>query len=177
MKHWAHEDIAAYQDFVSMNFADQISDQMERKGISQASMAKALGVTEGRVSQILGGNPNLTLKTMIRMVQAIGLDMCVVAYEQDKSGETKIPLYGQTFKACWDVLGQPTSWPEDQSMEISAIPFLTIPDLNSSYVIAHWDVMGPGTPGTQLVTCVRNCVPGASAANMTAVEGRTWSLQ
>ena len=45
---------------------------MEEQGVTQADLARKMGVSRARVSQILSGSDNLTLKSIVAV--AIGLD-------------------------------------------------------------------------------------------------------
>ncbi|WP_413719219.1 helix-turn-helix domain-containing protein [Silicimonas sp. MF1-12-2] len=58
-------------------FSTQVALQraMNRKGVSNKELAERLGMTPARVSQIFSTNgPNLTLKTIARIAQALGED-------------------------------------------------------------------------------------------------------
>jgi transcriptional regulator with XRE-family HTH domain len=45
---------------------------MEQKGVKKVDLAERLGVTPGRVSQILSGDENLTLHTLAAVCVALG---------------------------------------------------------------------------------------------------------
>lgn len=51
----------------------QVVEYMERKGLNQSELALELGVSRAYISQILKGNFNYTLKTLIEISLAIGL--------------------------------------------------------------------------------------------------------
>lgn len=56
---------AAYErESYSLQVLDGVGSYMRDKGITQQALAEQLGVSEGRVSQILSGEQNLTLKTL-----------------------------------------------------------------------------------------------------------------
>lgn len=59
-------------------FAAQIKQQLGTQGLSQLELAQRLGISEGRVSQLLNGRGNLTLRTMARIAQVLGLELQVV---------------------------------------------------------------------------------------------------
>lgn len=50
---------------------------MNKHGISRAELARRMGVSEARVSQIFGETQNFTLETLARMAAALGLDLKV----------------------------------------------------------------------------------------------------
>ena len=59
-------------DGVAIAVGEQIVDRMEELGMTQADLARKMGVSRARISQILRGNDNLTLKSIVAV--AIGLD-------------------------------------------------------------------------------------------------------
>jgi transcriptional regulator with XRE-family HTH domain len=66
------ERILAEEAFiVDAQFA--IHNLLEAKGMSRADLARALNISEARVSQLFGHNPkNLTLRTIARIFRALG---------------------------------------------------------------------------------------------------------
>ena len=50
---------------------NEITFHMRERGISRADLAARLGVSPGRVSQILGGGENLTLRTLAALAVAL----------------------------------------------------------------------------------------------------------
>lgn len=59
------------RDSLSSQVLDQVHAFMELRGITQQALAHELGVTEGRVSQILSGDQNLTLRTLAGLAAAL----------------------------------------------------------------------------------------------------------
>ena len=59
-------------DRIAIDVGEQIVARMEERGLTQADLAREMGVSRARVSQILRGNDNLTLKSIVAV--AIGLD-------------------------------------------------------------------------------------------------------
>ena len=68
------------QACIASDFLAQIEERIAEKDWTHAEMANALGVTEGRISQVFNNPGNLTLKTMIKMAAAVDLLVSVVAY-------------------------------------------------------------------------------------------------
>ena len=63
---------AAFErDHLSNQIVDGVSNFMRSRGVSQQELAAKLGVSEGRVSQILSGDQNLTLKTLAGLAAAL----------------------------------------------------------------------------------------------------------
>src|SRR5215467_12675740 len=50
---------------------NEITFHMRERGISRADLAALMGVSPGRVSQILGGGENLTLRTLAALSTAL----------------------------------------------------------------------------------------------------------
>jgi len=50
---------------------NEITFHMRERGITRADLAARMGVSPGRVSQILGGGENLTLRTLAAMASAL----------------------------------------------------------------------------------------------------------
>jgi len=50
---------------------NEITFHMRERGISRADLAARMGVSPGRVSQILGGGENLTLRTLAALAAAL----------------------------------------------------------------------------------------------------------
>lgn len=57
------------------NVALMIADALEASGVSQRDLAGRLGLSEARVSQILNANNNLTVRTLARIADALGLEL------------------------------------------------------------------------------------------------------
>jgi hypothetical protein len=53
-------------------FVDEVSWFMSENKITRANLAQAMGVSPGRVSQILSGDENLTLRTLSGVLAAVG---------------------------------------------------------------------------------------------------------
>ena len=59
----------------AMDVSASVHHRMSELGITNKELAQRLGVTPGRVSQILKGDENLTLKTLARLEDAVGFDL------------------------------------------------------------------------------------------------------
>ena len=63
---------AAFErDHLSNQIVDGVEKFMRDRGVSQQELAAKMGVSEGRVSQILSGDQNLTLKTLAGLAAAL----------------------------------------------------------------------------------------------------------
>ena len=62
-------------------FAQVMVGQMKSREMLQKQLAYEIGWKPSRVSKVLSGNgPNLTIDTMLRLCEALGLNM-VISYE------------------------------------------------------------------------------------------------
>lgn len=50
----------------------QLSNFMQREGLNQSQLAEKLGVSKGYISQVLNGNFNYKLRTLVELSIAIG---------------------------------------------------------------------------------------------------------
>lgn len=53
---------------------DTLAVLVEESGLSQRQLAARLGISEGRVSQILSGGTNLTLRSLAGLAWALGVE-------------------------------------------------------------------------------------------------------
>jgi transcriptional regulator with XRE-family HTH domain len=51
---------------------DEVTWYMREHKVTRAELAQSMGVSPGRVSQILSGDENLTLRTLSSVVRALG---------------------------------------------------------------------------------------------------------
>jgi transcriptional regulator with XRE-family HTH domain len=56
---------------------NEISAYMDERGLTRADLAARMGVSPGRVSQILGGGENLTLRTLSALSTALDARFCI----------------------------------------------------------------------------------------------------
>ncbi len=56
-------------------FTDEVTWFMKEHKVTRADLAQAMGVSPGRVSQILSGDENLTLRTLSSVAAALGAEI------------------------------------------------------------------------------------------------------
>jgi DNA-binding Xre family transcriptional regulator len=59
---------------LARSIVDELSWYMSQHKVSRADLAQSMGVSPGRVSQILSGDENLTLRTLSSVCAALGAD-------------------------------------------------------------------------------------------------------
>lgn len=73
MANATYDDVIIAEDALIVNVQFAIHNLLEAKGMSRAELARALGVSEARVSQLFDDNPkNLTLRTIARIFYVLG---------------------------------------------------------------------------------------------------------
>ena len=64
-------------ELASIDLRTSIIQQMDSAGLSRSDLAERMGVSRARVSQILNGQDNLTLKTLVAIAHALGATVSV----------------------------------------------------------------------------------------------------
>ena len=105
--HWTARSVKDYLFRIAADFIAQLENKIESLSISQDEFAKRLGVTKGRVSQLINHPGNISLAKMIEYAQTLGMKVSVVAYEDDDPKNTKGPIDSEIFRICWEQLGKP----------------------------------------------------------------------
>ena len=59
------------------DFAEQLESAMRSQGVSRADLARMIGKDRASVTQALRSGSNLTMRTMIDMASALGLEVRV----------------------------------------------------------------------------------------------------
>jgi len=75
-----------WTELAIIQFTEDLSRWMEAKGVSQAELAAAIGVSQPYISKILKGNANFTLATMTKLAQALGAKVRIQLVSQGESG-------------------------------------------------------------------------------------------
>lgn len=109
-KHWTESGVDDYLYRIASDFARQIAQTIETTGTSQAKLAKELGVSEGRVSQVLNNPGNLTLRKMIEYARALRRKVSIVAYNDNDPDNQNGPINAEVFILCWERAGKPSDF-------------------------------------------------------------------
>lgn len=114
--HWTERSSKDYQFRVSADFVAQLESRLDDLGWSQAKLAQELGVTEGRISQILNNPGNFSLNLMVKCVRALRMKMAIVAYDDGDVSNLMGPVNSEIFRLCWEKTGKPSDfWEVDQA--------------------------------------------------------------
>jgi transcriptional regulator with XRE-family HTH domain len=109
-KHWTETDVESYVYRIAFDFVAYVSELLETGSFSQAKLAERLGVTEGRVSQILNNPGNLTLKQIVKVARALDRKVSIVTYDDDDPNNKNGPISAGVFLACWERVGKPADF-------------------------------------------------------------------
>lgn len=58
-----------------IEFIEQVIVKMEENNISRSDLAKMIGVSKARITNILNCNPNMTMKTMVQIAYYLNCDI------------------------------------------------------------------------------------------------------
>lgn len=108
--HWTDRSTKDFVYRISSDFILQIEKKMEEERVNQSNLAETLGVTDGRVSQVLRNPGNLTLRKMVEYARSLGMKISVVAYEDNDPENDNGPINSEIFNACWTKAGKPTDF-------------------------------------------------------------------
>jgi transcriptional regulator with XRE-family HTH domain len=100
--HWTERSTADAMFKVGADFVRQIEPPATQ---TRSRLAQVLGVSRGRVSQVLNNPGNLTLRKMIEYAKALQKRIAIVAY--DDTDTSQAPISGEVFVACWERAGRP----------------------------------------------------------------------
>ena len=62
---------------VVLGINEQIHDHMQRLGVTRVGLAEELGVSKSYVSRTLNGAPNMTIRTLVSIANALGCRIAV----------------------------------------------------------------------------------------------------
>jgi transcriptional regulator with XRE-family HTH domain len=118
MKNWTEESTANFRYRVAFDFIEDLQSRMDKKGLSQAAIAKLLNISEGRVSQVFHNPGNLTIDTMIEYARALEVKLSIVAYDDGDKDNKQGLIPAEIFRLCWEKCGTPSSmWDIEEKKE------------------------------------------------------------
>lgn len=116
------------------DFYHMLLTYMEKNKISQADLARKLGKSRSAISQMFSKTPNLTIKKMVEIADAIGLRLKITSLEIEQMEE--IPQKEKTvFVLCLNTYDE-MSYPK--SRETSMFP--SDSELITSLNVKNWGV-------------------------------------
>jgi transcriptional regulator with XRE-family HTH domain len=109
-RHWTERSINDFLYRVGFDFVQQIEKLLDAAPANQASLARSLGVTEGRVSQVLNNPGNLTLRKVIQYARALRRKVAIVLYDDNDYENANGPINAEIFTRCWEQSGKPSDF-------------------------------------------------------------------
>jgi len=91
----------------------RMADLLQKVDVTQRELARRVGVTEGRISQILRAENNPTVKTIARIAQAVGYVMDI---------EFRLPREVQRGCFEWSIPRISVSWSADVELALTDFP-------------------------------------------------------
>ena len=121
MIHWTERSIDDYLYRIAADFAAQLEKKIQSEPLSKTKLAQKLGVSKGRVSQILNNPGNLTLKMIIKCARALGLKVSIIAYDDNDQKNERGPINSEIFRICWENSGKPVNFFSIEKAQCTAI--------------------------------------------------------
>lgn len=109
-KHWTETSPLDYQSRITFDFLAQLEKKMEVLPMSQAELARKLGISESAVSQVLNNPAGLNLSTIIKYSRSLGLKVAIVAYDDDDPDNFRGLVNSEIFSICWEKQGKPNDF-------------------------------------------------------------------
>lgn len=69
--------VAYRQQALVLEIADRVHSRIQQLGISQAELARRMGVSRPMVTKLLAGDSNFQLKTLLRLADALDMELMV----------------------------------------------------------------------------------------------------
>ena len=102
---------ALRQEEFIFEVAELICKLMKQQGVSRTELANRMGKSKGRISQLLDGEANLTLRTLSDIFDALGHKV-LVDFERTSHGKTiEVLPYRKTVPNAWK---SSPDWPKDR---------------------------------------------------------------
>jgi transcriptional regulator with XRE-family HTH domain len=76
---------------------EQILELLYKKGMTRKQLAKELGVSPAYITKLLNGNPNLTLKSLVKIATVMDVSLSINIGEEKKV-KYQIPLENEYFE-------------------------------------------------------------------------------
>ena len=128
-KHWTSRSIKDLTFAIAQDFSAQIEVIMENEGILRKDIARELGVSPGRVSQIFDNPDKLNLSSIVRCARAVKKKVSIVLYDDGDVDNDHGPVSAEVFSRVWERSGRPLDFFElEENMVLGRR--ITIPENN-----------------------------------------------
>jgi len=120
--HWTERSNKDFLFRIAADFIVQLEDKMESLQISQDELAQRLGVSKGRVSQILNNPGNITLGKIVEYARTLKMKVSIVAYDDNDPKNERGPINSEVFSICWEKFGKPRDfWAFQEIVSTSSV--------------------------------------------------------
>ena len=75
---------------IAFDISVQIYKQMEKLGINKKDLAEKLNVSKSYITQLLKGKSNMTIETLIKVAEALGMTLQIKLVEKTVNTEVDI---------------------------------------------------------------------------------------
>lgn len=110
MKHWTERSVGDFLYRITADFVAQLETKIQAESLNKSDLAQKLGISKGRVSQILNNPGNLSLKTIIKFARVLGMKIAIVAYDDGDQENERGPINSEIFRICWENSGKPADF-------------------------------------------------------------------
>jgi transcriptional regulator with XRE-family HTH domain len=117
--HWTDTSTADYLYKIGADYVRQIEQRIGEED-TQVQLAAKLGVTPGRVSQVLNHPGNITLRNIVEYARVLGLKVAVIAYDDGDPHNFSGPVDSEIFTSCWQMMGKPKDFFDLRDIRASA---------------------------------------------------------
>lgn len=127
--HWTERSTEDFLYSIASDFVEQLQIKMKAlDNMTRAKLAKAAGISKGRISQIFNDPGNTSLDTAIRLARALGLGVSLLTYENitDPNNE-RGPVNADVFRICWERAGRPFDMWDLQELPKVAVTSAALP--------------------------------------------------
>lgn len=80
---------------------EEIVAQMEAQGVTRTGLADRLKVDKARITRMLNGAPNMTLKTLVSVASALGCRVSVPVFTRIPQREPQIVVPAYSMRVFW----------------------------------------------------------------------------
>src|SRR5262245_46203539 len=108
--HWGNRNNKDFLYQIAFDFIAQLKKMMAAKDVTASELAARIGVSKGRVSQIMNNPGNLELMTVVDWARALGGKVGIVAYNDLDPSNDRGPINPDVFVMCWDKAGRPSDF-------------------------------------------------------------------
>jgi transcriptional regulator with XRE-family HTH domain len=106
-QHWTSRSTADFAYRITSDFVAQLEMKIEQNPIERQELAGRLGVSPGRVSQVLNKPGNLTVAKIVQYARALGMKVAIIAYDDGDHDNNTGPISAEVFARCWSSAGKP----------------------------------------------------------------------